>query len=319
MTSTNTPPVLAYDIGGTNLRGALVDGGGKVLVDARAPSGGLSAAEVAREAKLLADDLERRAGVKAARVGAGVAAMLPLPDDVIENAPNLGWRNAPLKQLMSDALDGRPVQLFNDVDAIAFGEVAFGAAQGCNDVICVFVGTGLGAGIIIDGRLLRGHRGVAAEMGHIKVQPVNGRPCGCGAFGCLEAYVGGASLLARIAEAVKSGDTPRVAALANGGVATVAHVDQAASEGDPWAMALWDETETYLALSLANFVTVLNPEKLVLGGGVLTRAPGLWSRVKASVPRYANAVALTGFSIVDAGLGDDAGLVGAAALTYATA
>lgn len=317
--TTTTRPVLAFDIGGTNLRGAIVDGDGRLLADARASSIGLSAEAVAREAKTLADALEARAGVKVQRVGAGVAAMLPEPGDVIENAPNLGWRNVPLKQLMSDALDGRAVQLFNDVDAIAYGEAACGAARGSRHVLCVFVGTGVGAGIIVDNRLLRGHRGVAAEVGHVRVVPKGGRLCGCGAHGCLEAYVGGAALLERIAEAVTAGKAPRVAELAGGQVATVAHVDHASREGDPFSTALWDESETFLAVALANLITVLNPDKLVLGGGVLTRAPLLWDRVRSSVPRYTNVVALTGFSIVDAGLGDDAGLVGAAALARATA
>lgn len=312
-----TEPVLAFDIGGTNLRGAIVDGDGRVLADARVPSLGLSAEEVARAAKGLAATLEQTAGVTPRRVGAGVAAMLPEPGDVVENAPNLGWRDAPLKHLMREALDGRPVDLFNDLDAIAYGEATYGAARGSRHVLCVFVGTGVGAGIIIDNRLLRGHRGVASELGHVRVVPSGGRKCGCGAHGCLEAYVGGGPLLARIAEALAEGRSPRVVELAAGGTAHVGHVDQAAAEGDAWAAALWDECETFLAVALANLVTVLNPETLVLGGGVLARAPHLWSRVKAAVPRYANAVALTGFSIVDAGLGDDAGLVGAAALSRA--
>lgn len=312
-----TEPVLAFDIGGTNLRGAIVDAEGRVVADARVPSLALSPEEVARAAGALARELEHRAGVVVKRAGAGVAAMLPEPGDVVENAPNLGWRNAPLKRLLREALDGRPVDLFNDLDAIAYGEAAFGAARGSRHVLCVFVGTGVGAGIIIDNRLLRGHRGVAAEFGHVRVVPNGGRACGCGAFGCLEAYVGGAQLLERIQAAIAAGKAARVAELAGGGTAHVSHVDRAASEGDPWASALWEETETFLSVALANLVTVLNPETLVLGGGVLARAPHLWSRVKASVPRYTNAVALTGFSIVDAGLGDDAGLVGAAALSRA--
>lgn len=311
-------PVLAFDIGGTNLRGAIVDGSGRVLADARVPSLGLSAEAVAREAKGLAATLERTAGVVPPRVGAGVAAMLPAPGDVVENAPNLGWRDAPLKRLLEEALDGRPVRLFNDLDAIAYGEATFGAARGARHVLCVFVGTGVGAGILIEGQLLRGHRGVASELGHVRVVPHGGRLCGCGAHGCLEAYVGGGPLLARIAEALVEGRSPRVLELASGGPAHVGHVEQAVKEGDPWATALWDEVETYLAVALANLVTVLNPETLVLGGGVLARAPLLAERVKRAIPRYANAVALTGFSIVDAALGDDAGLIGAAALARAS-
>ncbi|MFZ9886275.1 MAG: ROK family protein [Myxococcota bacterium] len=313
----HTQPVLAFDIGGTHLRGAIVDREGKVLVDGRLPSSGLSVEQLVERAATLAAELEQRAGLRVERVGAGVAAMLPLPGEVIENAPNLGWRNAPLRQLLADALGGRLVRLYNDVDASAYGETAHGAARGFHDVICVFVGTGVGSGIISGGRLVRGHRGVAAEFGHIKIATQGGRPCGCGATGCLEAYTGGAALLTRIAAAVADGSAPDVAARAAGEVATVAHVDAAAAAGDPFAVALWDEVGTHLALALANLVTVLNPARLVLGGGVLARAPGLLARVKDGVGRYTNAVALTGFEIVDVGLGDDGGLIGAAALVRA--
>lgn len=313
----HTQPVLSFDIGGTHLRGAIVDAEGKVVVDGRLSSSGLSVEQLVERAATLARDLEQRAGVRVERVGAGVAAMLPEPGEVIENAPNLGWRDAPLWRLLTDALEGRLVRLYNDVDASAYGETAHGAARGCSDVICVFVGTGVGSGIISGGRLLRGHRGVAAEFGHIKVAPEGGRRCGCGATGCLEAYTGGAALLARIAAAVADGSAAAVAARAGGQIATVAHVDEAAAAGDAFAVALWDEVATHLAVALANLVTVLNPARLVLGGGVLARAPGLLARVKDGVYRYSNAVALTGFEIVDVGLGDDGGLIGAAALVRA--
>jgi glucokinase len=307
-------PLLAFDIGGTNLRGALVDERGRVLADARAPSGGLSAEAVAREAGALARTLEQQTGLYAERVGAGVAAMLPEPGDVIENAPNLGWRDVPLRRLLSEALDHRPVRLFNDLDAIAFGEARFGAARGAKHVACVFVGTGVGAGLIIDGHLVRGFRGVAAELGHVKVVPEGGRACGCGAYGCLEAYTGGAALLERIGEAARRGENARVVALAGADLPTVSHVDAAAAEGDEWAVRLWSEVGTLLSVALANLVTVLNPEVLVLGGGVLANAPGLLARVREGVGRYTNAVALKGFELRLAELGDDAGLVGAAGL-----
>lgn len=307
-------PILAFDIGGTNLRGALVDEAGRVLADARAPSGGLSAEQVAAEAGVIGRVLEEKTGLRAQCVGSGVAAMLPEPGEIIENAPNLGWRDVPLRKLMSDALDGRRVHLFNDLDAIAYGEARFGAARGSGHVSCVFVGTGVGAGIIIDGHLLRGFRGVSSELGHVKVVPEGGRLCGCGAHGCLEAYTGGAALLERIGEAARRQENPRVVALAGADLPNVSHVDAAAAEGDEWAEALWSEVGTFLSVALANLVTVLNPEVMVLGGGVLARAPGLLARVQDGILRYANAVALTGFSLRTAELGDDAGLVGAAGL-----
>lgn len=308
--------VLAFDIGGTNLRAALIDGREK-LTERRAPSAGLSPEALATKAAQLAAAVEDEAGVKATRAGAGVAAMLPLPGDVIENAPNLGWRNAPLKRLLSDALGGRPVSLFNDVDAICAGEARYGAGAGAEDVACIFLGTGLGSGFLTSGRLLRGFRGVAAELGHVKVEPDGGRACGCGEIGCLEAYVGGASLLRRLEEALadRESATARVAELARGDAPTLAHVDAAAGEGDPWADGLWSEVAGRIALAVANAATVLNPEVIVFGGGVFAHAPGLLTRTREQIPRLVSVVARQGLRLVDAELGDDAGLFGAAALT----
>jgi len=307
--------VLAFDIGGTNLRAALLDGPEK-LAERRAPSAGLSPAALASRAAELAAALESETGVSAERACAGVAAMLPLPGDVIENAPNLGWRNAPLRSLLSDALGGLPVSLFNDVDAICAGEARYGAAAGADDVACIFLGTGLGSGFLTGGRLLRGYRGVAAELGHVKVATQDGRACGCGERGCLEAYVGGASLLRRIGEATAHdpGATARFVALARGAAPNVSHVDEAAGEGDAWADALWTEVAGRIALAVANVVTVMNPEVVVFGGGVFTHAPGLLTRTRAQIPALVSVVGRLGLRLVDAKLGDDAGLVGAAAL-----
>jgi glucokinase len=301
-------PVLAFDVGGTNLRGALVGRDGTLFVDRRVSSDGLSPDGLAATAVELADDLERAVGVRAERVGAGVAAMLPKPGEVIENAPNLGWRDAPLKRLLEDAL-GRPTWLFNDVDAICVGEARSGAAAGASDVACAFLGTGLGSGFVVDGRLVRGFRGVAAELGHIKVEP-QGRVCACGERGCLEAYVGGAALLKRITEAGDDAAAPR--ALAADAPPDVSHVDRAADEGDTWSSALWDEVAGRVALALANAITLFNPEVLVLGGGVFAHAPGLLARTRQRVPALCSSVARDGLRIVDAALGDDAGLIGAA-------
>lgn len=302
---------LAFDVGGTNLRAALVDGREKIA-ERRAPTRGLSPEALAERASALAAELEAEAGVRAERAGAGVAAMLPLPGDVIENAPNLGWRNAPLKNLLSDALGGRPVALFNDVDAICAGEARHGAGAGASDVACVFLGTGLGSGFLVGGRLLRGFRGVAAELGHTKVAPDDDRPCACGDRGCLEAYVGGASLLARIGEA--EGDNAAVLALAGDDTPNVSHVDRAAADGDPWAEALWDEVSGRVALAVANVVTVLNSEVVVLGGGVFAHAPRLRAATRDRIPPLVSVVGRVGLRVVDAELGDDAGLIGAAAL-----
>lgn len=303
--------VLAFDIGGTQLRAALVMGG-RVLAERKSASGGLSPEALAARAKELAKELEGVTGEVADRAGVGIAAMLPLPAAVIENAPNLGWHGVPFRRILEEALDGRPAVLVNDVDAIAVGEAAFGAGKGAKHLCAVFAGTGIGAGILVDGSLLTGFRGVAAEIGHVKVVAQGGRPCYCGQIGCLEAYAGGRALLERVEQDLAAGRAEGVRARVGDDTLSLAHVDDAAAQGDPYADALWGEAATYLGMSLANLCTLLNPEVLVLGGGVWSRCPDLRRRVREAIDVYTNEVALVGLKVVDAILGDHAGLLGAA-------
>jgi glucokinase len=304
---------LAFDIGGTNLRAALVDDDGHVVGDETAPSGRAPPEEIAARASALASSLEARAGARATGAGVGIAAMVPLPGDVIENAPNLGWRNAPFRTLLSRALDDRPVVMVNDLDAIALGEQHAGAARGHPHVLFVFVGTGVGAGIVVEGELLRGARGVAAELGHIKVVARGGRLCGCGAHGCLEAYTGGGPLVAHLDELVARAPQSALAERARtSGGPNLSHVDELAREGEHAMHALVEEVSDLLALAIANCITVLNPGVLVLGGGVLARCTHLKARVVEKTRSFANGPAVQGLLVVDGMLGDRAGLIGAA-------
>jgi len=304
---------LAFDIGGSNLRCGLVDDDGNVVADETAPSGRAPPEEIAARAGALAGSLENRIGLRAVGAGVGIAAMVPLPGDVIENAPNLGWRDAPFRALLSRALDERPVTMVNDLDAIALGEQHAGAARGHSHVLLVFVGTGVGAGIVVGGELLRGVRGVAAELGHIKVVARGGRACGCGAHGCLEAYTGGGPLLAQITDFVEHAPTSKLAIRSReAGGPNLSIVDALAREGDTSMKSLVDEVSDLLALAIANCVTVLNPAVLVLGGGVLARCAYLKGCVVEKTRSFANGPALTDLHIVDGVLGDKAGLVGAA-------
>lgn len=305
------PAVLAFDIGGTQLRASIVREG-HVLAERRVPSGVIAPEVLAQQAARLAAEMERETGLCPDRAGVGIAAMLPLPADVIDNAPNLGWHHVPFRKMLSDALGNRPVVLVNDVDAIALGEAAFGSAQHARHVCCVFVGTGVGAGIVIAGQLLTGFRGVAAEFGHIKVVPEGGRRCHCGAQGCLEAYTGGRALLERVAADLGEGRSPSLRERQTSPDFNLAVVDAAAADGEPYANGLWTEASTHLGVSLANLCTVLNPEVLVLGGGVWTRCPELRRRVHDQLAQHINPVAQVGLRVVDATLGDQAGLIGAA-------
>ncbi|MBK7076381.1 MAG: ROK family protein [Myxococcales bacterium] len=309
--------VVGVDLGGTNLRVAAVEDGAivrrqrVVLGEARGVD-----AVVAAIAELVAEVAGAAAVVP---VGVGVAAMLADRRGTVVNAPNLGWRDVGFGAALAARLGARhPLGVYNDVNAIAFGELGAGAGRGARDLLAVFVGTGIGAGVIASGALVEGASNCAGELGHVKVAAGAGAArCGCGAVGCVEAYVGGAALQARIRRELAAGASPAV--LAEAGAVDAAHpghVD-ALADDDPWARALWDECGAYLALAIGNALTILNSDRLVLGGGVLGRAPRLRARLVAGLPAVAPAAIVRPLTIVDAALGDDAGLIGAALLAGA--
>jgi glucokinase len=213
-------------------------------------------------------------------------------------APNLGWRDAPLGALLTERLKTQ-VTLSNDLSAAAWGEFKYGAGRGEADVYTVFVGTGVGSAIIVQGRLLHGASGVAGELGHTKIVR-DGRRCGCGQQGCLEAYAGGAGLQAWMSEEGLRG--------------TPTDLERLAAEGSTKAKALFDFVAENLGVAVANQVTVLNPGRLVLGGGVLKNAPALLRVVVETVKSRAAARAVARVTVAEAALGDDSGLIGAAML-----
>ena len=287
---------LGVDIGGTNARAAVVEPStGKLLNTVKEPLADRTPAGVVAVVRSLVEKVG--AGHTVEKVGVGVAGMLR--GDVVVNAPNLHWRDVDFGGPLSKAL-GRQVRLVNDLSAAAWGELQGGAGRGATDTFTVFVGTGVGSAIISGGRLIQGSTGVAAEFGHVKLVPEGGRLCGCGEYGCLEAYMGGAKLTEWMAESGVSG--------------TPSDLERQAQEGVTTAKGIYDFAVGHLALSIANQVTVLNPAVVVLGGGVLSRCPGMVRRITDVVMARASAASRSALQIRMAELGDDSGLVGAALL-----
>jgi glucokinase len=329
-TTTERGDAIGIDLGGTNLRAARFAGLDRAgdhpeltraairpVAEHRERVGEVRTPEaiVARIGALV-EELGRAGGAADAPVGIGFAGMLRGLDGVVSNSPHMGWREVPFGALLRARLPGRRVVVENDVNAITWGELRLGAARGARDVVAVFVGTGIGAGVVADGVLLRGSTGCAAELGHVKVVWGEGAaPCACGKAGCVEAYLGG-EYVQRRARAEHAGGV-RSAALALAGsidALNPGHIDQAAAAGDRWALALWRELAPYLGVTLANAVTTLNPMVLVLGGGVLSRTPTLRGLVMEAFARAVNQPAAQELVVVDAALGDDAGVIGSALL-----
>lgn len=289
--------MIGIDLGGTNFRAARI-----------AETGGESHREVIGEPRDPATIVERVAAVveklaDSGPVGVGIAAMLSDRRGTVANSPHLRWRNVPFGELLAARL-GRRYQLgvYNDVNAVIWGEAREGAARGCRDVLGVYVGTGIGGGVITNGQLVEGVTNCAGEIGHTKVRwGTQAAPCECGQRGCIEAYIGGSYLLRRIHAETGRDDTP-------------GDVDRLAAAGDPWALGLWRELAPLLAITLGNAVALLNPERLVLGGGVLARCPLLLELVKQGMAETTNGPSWGPLSVVLAELGDDAGIIGAAHL-----
>jgi glucokinase len=228
---------------------------------------------------------------------------------------NLVWKNVHLKKKLEKQF-GLPVAVTNDVNAATLGEWRFGSGKGVDDLAVLFVGTGVGGGVITGGKLLAGCTNSGGELGHITIV-CEGRKCHCPNRGCLEAYVGGWAIAERAQEAVRTSpkDGQRLVSLA-GSVekVTAATVSQAYREGDLLAQRLVEETGHYLVAGVVSIVNAFNPCVLVLGGGVIEGIPELIQIVKESVQRRALEAAVEGLKIVKTALGGDAGVIGAAAL-----
>lgn len=285
---------LGLDLGGSTARAAVVEREtGRVVESQKFTWSEPSPEAVVRGTVTLINSLPKTQGT----VGIGFAGMLR--GGVVVNAPNLGWRDVDFGGALSKALGGREVKLVNDLSAAAWGEYSAGAARGVKDSFTVFAGTGVGSAIISGGVLLQGASQVAAEFGHVKLFAQGGRRCGCGQDGCLEAYAGGAKLAEWMKEEGLEGGAAELEPLA---------------ANNATAKKLYEFVASNLALAIANQVTVLNPSVLVLGGGVLSRSPGLVKRIREVVSQRATVAAAKSVRIEMAQLGDDSGLVGAALL-----
>ena len=307
---------IGLDIGGTKIAGGLIDHDGTIRQQARRetpaqdPDGiAGAAAEIVRE---LAEG-------KADVVGVGVACagFIDKSGATVLFAPNLAWRDEPLKRRLEAVLDF-PVIIENDANAAAWGEFQFGAARDTDDMLFLTIGTGVGGGAVIDGQLLRGAWGVAAEVGHMRVVP-NGIRCGCGNRGCWEMYASGTALVREARELVRSGSPhgSRLSEMCHGDLAQLKgqHITEAAQGGDPAAVELLTDLGTWIGEGAASVAALLDPELIVIGGGVGEAGDLVLEPARTAFRRQ-----LTGrghrpeakFTI--ASLGNDAGIIGAAAI-----
>ncbi|WP_330182028.1 ROK family glucokinase [Nocardia sp. NBC_01503] len=313
----HVPLTVGIDVGGTNIRASVVDGAGEVLdtVTASTP----------QSARALEDGLARVVKELCARhaigaVGLAVAGFVDEDRATVRFAPHLPWEDAPVARRLTDRL-GLPVLLEHDANAALWAEYRFGAAAGGRNVVLVAIGTGIGAALLIDGRLYRGSYGVAPELGHLQVVP-NGRACACGKRGCWERYCSGTALVDTALEMLAT-DPTRSTMLAreagrDPGSLTGRRVAGAAQDGDPVALDVMADFARWLGLGLAFVSDIFDPDLIVVAGGVSSSAPLFLDDARE---HYAGSI--TGARhrrlarIRTAQLGEAAGMIGAAELARA--
>ncbi|SCK63470.1 glucokinase [Streptomyces sp. AmelKG-E11A] len=308
-----TPPgapagkhVIALDVGGTGMKAALVAKDGTLLHTARRATGREHGTEAVVEgilefaAELRAYGVENF-GVPASAAGVAVPGIVDAEEGIAVYSSNLGWRDVPMRKLLSGRLDGVPVALGHDVRTGGLAEGRIGAGQGADRFLFIPLGTGIAGAIGIDGRIEPGAHGYAGEIGHIVVRP-GGPECSCGQRGCLERLASAGAVSRAWAEA--SGD-PR---------ADAADCAKAVESGDPRAVRVWQEAVDALSDGLVTALTLLDPRMLIIGGGLAEAGETLFTPLRAAVERRVTFQKMP--EIVPAALGDTAGCLGAGLLAW---
>jgi glucokinase len=306
--------VLGADIGGTKIVAGLVDPAGAVrarhrreVPSDRDPEGVLRAtADCLAACRAEAPEAPRAIGV-------GVAGQVEPGTGTVRYAPNLRWRDVPLGSRLGE-LSGLPVAVANDVRTITLGEWRFGEGRGCRNLLCLFVGTGIGGGAVIDGRLAEGAAHALGEVGHTPLV-ADGRPCHCPNRGCLEAYVGGWAIAERVRELAAREPAARGLIARAGGIDRIEPrtVELAAREGDPFASAFVHERAEEFATGLVGLVNAFNPERVVVGGKIVEGFPEYLAAARRAVAERCQPPAAAA-EIRGSRLHADAGILGAAHL-----
>jgi glucokinase len=294
--------VIGIDVGGTNIKIGIVNNQGKVIAKTHLPTASFSASRKLFLDKLVAhiDDLlkqNRLTRNDLLGVGIGLPGLIDFKNGIVKILPNIsGWENVPLRKILVKAL-GLPVFIDNDVKVITLAESRFGAGRGVNDFVCLTLGTGVGAALVLNGQIYRGVDNAAGELGHMPLSQ-QGPECPCGGWGCFERYVGNRALFA-LAERMTG----------KKGVLTQ-DMFKLANQGDKKALAYWQEVSQLIGNGLVGLVNLLNPRLIIIGGGVANNQKYLFSGIMAVLQQRCMSVQKKTVRIKRAQLKDDAGIIG---------
>ena len=312
--------VIGVDMGGTKILSAVVDAEGQILATAKVPTQAKDGPSIVIDR--IADSIKeafQKSDVSVDTIRAiGIGAPGPLDPEtgVVIFAPNLGWKDVPLKTELEERI-GIPTFVDNDVNIGTLGEHTYGTGRGVQNLVGIFVGTGIGGGIILNGELFHGASKTAGEIGHIIVQE-GGPKCGCGNRGCLEALASRTAMTKQLRNAImKKGKKSIITKLNDGDLQQIRSgtLAKALRNKDKLTQKIFKETTKYLGVGIGSIVNFLNPEMIVLGGGVVEALDQDFIKaIRKAAKKYALPDTLKGVQIVRAQLGDDAGVLGAAAL-----
>jgi glucokinase len=311
--------VLGIDIGGTNLVvGSVAADGSAVHAVASEPTHAEAGSSdvvdrlVTLAERAIAQTRREVPGAEIVGVGVGAPGPLDTKSGIVLLTPNLGWVNLPLRRIIHDRV-GLPAVLDNDANCAVLGEWWVGAARGSRHAIGLTIGTGIGGGIILDGKLYHGASDVAGEIGHTTID-TEGRRCKCGNYGCLEAYASGPNIAMRARESLEAGAVSILPSQVGGDLKriTAQTVYEAAAAGDELALEVVNDTAKFLAVGVANLLNVFNPEVVVVCGGVTLAGDHLFLPLRREVSRRAFKPAVAACRIVPGELSGTAGVYGAA-------
>lgn len=304
---------IGLDLGGTNIKGILLDSDGNIYTNTDIPTeAGDGPESVARRMAGMISVLEqaaKKAGRKATGVGIGIPGLPDQGTGDVVFAPNLGWKNVPLLKLLTTTVT-LPVILENDANTAALGEQWLGAGRGSANMIMITIGTGIGGGLILNGKLYTGANGSAGEIGHTVINP-QGPPCSCGRRGCLETYTSATAMIRMAREAIEQG---KKTCLTSKDKIEARDIVTAALQGDETSAGIVDFAAQYLGIGIANMINILNPDKVVVGGGVAGAGDILFEPLISSVRQWSLEANVDAVKIVPAQLGNNAGCIGAASL-----
>jgi glucokinase len=314
-----TAHYVGLDVGGTTMKGGVVDDSGQPLGSASLPTEAHRGQEAGLERMCeTIREAVRAAGLTLgdiAAIGVATPGLMDIPAGVILDPPNLRpWRNVPVRDHVARAF-GRPTAFQNDANAAALGEYWAGAGQGVASLVFFTLGTGVGGGVVIDGKVLEGRHSHGAELGHVKIEMTQPRQCGCGRYGCLEAYASATAVVKRTHELLNEepGPSKLHEHRQRHGELTARDVFEAAAAGDELAGRIVEQTAYYLAIGAMNAMHTIDPDMVVFGGGMTAAGEPFLERICHHVRELAFPVPAQHTQIRYALLGTDAGFIGAAA------